>query len=467
MISLGIVLVASPLAAQSPSQPDWDAIQEETIRHFQALLRLDTSNPPGNETRAAEYLKEVLEREGIPVQIFALDPDRANLVATLKGNGSKRPLLLMGHTDVVTVFPERWTFPPFGAVRDGGYIYGRGTLDDKDNVVTSLMVMLMLKRMNVPLERDVIFLAEAGEESTTRPGIDFMVEQHWPAIAAEYCLAEGGGVTRRDGKVQFASVGTLEKLPRFVELIARGPSGHGSVPLMNNAVARLTAAVTRLSEWEAPIRLNETTREYFLRLADMSEPADAERFRAVASGDPQKTHEALEYFRRNAPNYAALLRTSVAPTILEAGDRANVIPSEAKATLDVRVLPNEDPDQILELIRGVVNDPGIEVRFAPREGMQRPAGGTSIATDAFRIIEAAVKRHYDTVTLPTMSTGASDMAQVRSKGTHCYGIGPAVDAEDARAGFGAHGDQERILESELHRFLRFYWDVVTNLAARG
>jgi acetylornithine deacetylase/succinyl-diaminopimelate desuccinylase-like protein len=467
MISLGIVLVVSPMAAQSPSQPDWEAIEEETIRHFQALLRLDTSNPPGNETRAAEYLKEVLEREGIPVQIFALDPDRANLVATLKGNGSKRPLLLMGHTDVVTVFPERWTFPPFGAVRDGGYIYGRGTLDDKDNVVTSLMIMLMLKRMNVPLERDVIFLAEAGEESTTRPGIDFMVEQHWPAIAAEYCLAEGGGVTRRDGEVQFASVGTLEKLPRFVELIARGPSGHGSVPLMNNAVARLTAAVTRLSEWEAPIRLNETTREYFLRLADMSEPADAERFRAVASGDPQKTREALEYFRRNAPNYAALLRTSVAPTILEAGDRANVIPSEAKATLDVRVLPNEDPDQILELIRGVVNDPGIEVRFAPRDGMQRPAGGTSITTDAFRIIEAAVKRHYDTVTLPTMSTGASDMAQVRSKGTHCYGIGPAVDAEDGRAGFGAHGDQERILESELHRFLRFYWDVVTNLAARG
>jgi acetylornithine deacetylase/succinyl-diaminopimelate desuccinylase-like protein len=466
MISLGVACVASPLPAQTLAQPDWASIEEETIRHFQALLRLDTSNPPGNETLAAEYLKEVLEREGIPVQLFALEPHRANLVARLTGNGSKRPLLLMGHTDVVTVFPERWTHPPFGAVRDGGYVYGRGTLDDKDNVVASLMVMLMLKRMGVSLDRDVIFLAEAGEESTTRVGIDFMVEQHWPAIEAEYCLAEGGSVRRRGGEVQFASIGTLEKLPRFVELIARGPAGHGSVPLMDNAVARLAAAVTRLSEWEAPIRLNETTREYFLRLADMSEPADAERFRAVASGDPQNMREALEHFRRHAPNHAALLRTSVAPTILQAGDRSNVIPSEARAALDVRVLPNEDPDQILDLIRGVVNDPDIEVRFEPRDGMQRPAGGTSIDTEAFRVIEAAVRRHYDTVTLPTMSTGASDMAQVRSKGTHCYGVGPAVDAEDGPAGFGAHGDQERILESELHRFLRFYWNVVTDLAAR-
>lgn len=466
LLALLAVLVASPLAAQSRKQPDWKAIEEETLRHFQALLRLDTSNPPGNETRAANYLKEVLDREGIPAQIVALDPDRANLVATLKGNGRKKPLLLMGHTDVVTVVPERWTFPPFGAVRDNGYIYGRGTLDDKDNLVTSLMVMLMLKRMNVPLDRDVIFLAEAGEESTTRPGIDFMVDKHWPLIEAEYCLAEGGGVTRRGGKVVSASIGTLEKLPRTVELIARGPSGHGSVPLMSNSVARLAAAVTAVGQWEAPVRLNETTREYFRRLSETAAPEEAARFRAVLSGDPQQTRAALEHFKEHNPAYAALLRTSVSPTILRAGDRGNVIPSEARATLDVRMLPDEDPEHLLDLIRKVVDDPAVEVRFAPRDGLPRPAGGTSIDTDAFRALEANVRKHYGTSTLPTMSTGASDMAQVRSKGTHCYGIGPAVDAEDASAGFGAHGDQERILESELHRFLRFYWDSVNAIAAR-
>jgi acetylornithine deacetylase/succinyl-diaminopimelate desuccinylase-like protein len=462
-LALLTLLLAAPLTAQA--EPDWSAIERETLEHFQALLRIDTSNPPGNETRAVEYLKGVLEREGIPVQVFALDPQRANLVATLKGSGAKRPLLLMGHTDVVTAVPERWTHPPFAAVRDKGHVYGRGALDDKDNVAASLMVMLMLKRLNVPLDRDVIFLAEAGEESTTRPGIDFMTEQHWPAIAAEFCLAEGGGVSRRGGEVRFASIGTLEKLPRTVELIARGTSGHGSVPLLSNAVTRLSRAVAAVAAWEAPVRLNETTREYFRRLAEISSPEDAARFRDVLSGDPARVRAALEHFRQHSPAYAALLRTSVSPTILRAGDRGNVIPSEARATLDVRMLPDEDPEQMLALMREVIDDPSVEVRFAPRDGMPRPPGGTSIDTEAFRVLERAVTRHYDTVTLPTMSTGATDMAQVRSKGTHCYGIGPAVDAEDGPAGFGAHGDQERILESELHRFLRFYWDAVTELSA--
>ena len=145
----------------------------------------------------------------------------------------------MGHTDTVNVDPTKWTLPPFSAARDGGYIYGRGTLDDKDNVVASLMTMLMLKRQNVPLDRDVIFLAEAGEEGSTRVGIQFMVNQHFPAIDAEYCLAEGGSVTREGGKVKFASVQTLEKIPRAIELTARGTAGHGSVPLKTNAIVHL------------------------------------------------------------------------------------------------------------------------------------------------------------------------------------------------------------------------------------
>src|SRR5436309_5369795 len=183
-------------AAQRPAQPDWKAFDEETMRHYQALLRFDTMDPPGNEKPAADYLKQVLEKEGIPTQVFALEPNRPNVVARLKGSGKKRPLLIMGHTDVVNVDPKKWTFPPFGATRDGGYVYGRGTVDDKDNVVASLMTMLELKRRNVPLDRDVIFLAESGEEGTTRVGIQFMVNQHFPEIDAEYCLAEGGGVTR-------------------------------------------------------------------------------------------------------------------------------------------------------------------------------------------------------------------------------------------------------------------------------
>jgi acetylornithine deacetylase/succinyl-diaminopimelate desuccinylase-like protein len=157
-----LLIAISPSWAQTAA-PDWPRIEQETLAHFQALIRFDTSDPPGHEAPAVDYLKKVLEAEGIPVQIFALDPKRPNLVARLKGNGSKRPLLIMGHTDVVNIDPKKWTFPPFGAVRDGGYIYGRGTVDDKDNLVACLMVMLLLKRLNVPLDRDVIFLAESGE----------------------------------------------------------------------------------------------------------------------------------------------------------------------------------------------------------------------------------------------------------------------------------------------------------------
>src|SRR5688500_5046379 len=181
------------------------------MRHFQALVRYDTSDPPGNEKPAVDYVRQLLEKEGIAVQIFALEPNRPNLVARLKGNGSKRPLLLMGHTDVVNVDPAKWTHPPFSAAREGGYVYGRGTLDDKDSVATNTMIMLMLKRLNVPLDRDVIFLAGAGEEGSTRVGIQFMVNQHFAEVDAEFCLAETGGAVRENGQVKYATVQTVEK----------------------------------------------------------------------------------------------------------------------------------------------------------------------------------------------------------------------------------------------------------------
>jgi acetylornithine deacetylase/succinyl-diaminopimelate desuccinylase-like protein len=465
-IFLLVAAAAISLAAQSlrSRDPDWLRIETETLTHFQSILRIDTSNPPGNETGVVDYLKDVLLREGIPVQTFAVEPRRANLVARLKGNGSKRPLLIMGHTDVVTVDPQKWTFPPFSATRDGGYVYGRGSLDDKPSVVADLMVMLSLKRLNVPLDRDVIFLAEAGEEGATRVGIDFMTAQHFSEIDAEYCLAEGGGAEREAGRLRFASVGTLEKVQRTIELIARGPSAHGSVPIASNAVGKLAAAVTAVNNWRSPIRLNETTRAYFTRLVDVSTREDAARFRAVLGTDTAAIEQTAKYFEEHSPSYAAVLRTTVSPTILRAGLRYNVIPSEAIATLDVRMLPDDDPAQLIPTIQKVINDPSVEVRFAQRDGQQRPPGSSSIDTEAFRAIERVVARHYDTATIPTMGNGASDKAQMRAKGVQCYGIGPAGDTEDHLKGFGAHSDQERILERDLHTFVHFTWDVVVSLA---
>ena len=449
--------------AQGPSQPDWTRLEEETLRHFLELVRFDTSDPPGNEAPAADYLRRVLEQEGIPVEVLSLEKHRPNIVARLKGTGKKRPLLLMAHTDVVNVDPKKWTHPPFGAVRDGGYVYGRGTVDDKDNVTAALMAMLTLKRSKVPLDRDVIFLAEAGEEGSTRVGIQFIAQQHFPKVEAEYCLAEGGGVTRTGGTVKFASVQTIEKIPRRIELVARGVAGHGSVPLRSNPIAHLAAAVARVAAWKPDIRLNDTTRAYFKRLASISAPADARRYLDIIGSDPKLRDAADEHFLEHEPRHASMIRTSISPNIIQGGYRVNVIPSEAQATLDVRTHPDDDPQLVLEQVRQVVNDPAIEVGWGQRD-VRPGAASAELDSEAFTAIEAGITAHYKTITLPTMSTGATDMSYLRAKGIQCFGIGPATDIEDGPKGFGAHSDQERILERELHRFVRFHYDVVLELA---
>jgi len=462
------ILAVGTVTAQGPQQPEWTKLEPEILQHFQSLVRFDTSdpplNPPGGEKPAADYIKQVLDKAGIPAQILALEPNRPNVVARLKGNGSKRPILLMGHTDVVNVDPKKWSHPPFAADKEGGYIYGRGTVDDKDNATAVLMVMLTLKRLNVPLDRDVIALWEAGEEGATRMGIQFMVDQHFPEIDAEYCFAEGGSVQREKGQVKFASIQTVEKIPRGIRLTARGVAGHGSVPLETNAIVHLSEAVGKVAKWQPPIRPNETTGAYFKRLASISSPEEAQRYRDILSPDPKVSGAADAYFRANEPRHASMLRTSVSPNIFQGGYRSNVIPSEAVATLDVRMLPDEDANAFLEQMKKIVNDPAVEVAFTGQAS--RPPGNTKLNTEAFEALEANVTKHYKAITLPTMSTGATDMAYLRGKGIQCYGVGPATDVEDGPKGFGAHSDQERILESELYRFVRFHYDIVADLARK-
>lgn len=450
-------------AAVHAAEPDWTDIEAETLRHFQALVQFNTQDPPGREEEAANYLQKVMTAAGIDVSMHALEAHRPNVLARLKGNGSKRPLLIMGHTDTVNVDPKKWIHPPFSAHREDGYVYGRGTVDDKDNVVAALMTMLTLKRLNIPLDRDVIFLAESGEEGATRVGIQYMVNEHFDKIDAQYCLAEGGGVTRQDGQVVRAGIATTEKIPRAILLTARGPAGHGSVPLESNALTHLSMAVAALANWRIPIRLNETTTAYFKRLAEISPAEKAQRYADVLHPDPDIRSKADEYFRKNEPMHASMLRSSMSPTIIQGGYRVNVIPSEGTATIDTRLEPSEDPEAFLEQVKSVVNDPAIEVTWAPRD--VRPAGVSPLGTEAFSVLEANVTKHYKTATLPVMLTGGTDMAYLRARGMQCYGIGPATDSEDGPKGFGPHSDQERILESELYRFVRFNFDVVKDLAA--
>jgi len=446
-----------PVRAAEPGTIDWRKVDPEALRHFTALLRLNTTNPPGNETRAAEYLREVLEREGIDAKLLALEPARANLVARLPGNGSARPIAILGHTDVVGVERSGWTYDPFGAVLHDGYIYARGAIDDKEIVTAGLMVMLMLHRAHMRLNRDVIFVAEAGEEGTPKVGIDFLISRHWSEIAAEYALSEGGSAVAVDGEVRYVAITTSEKVPYGVRLIARGPSGHASRPTADNAVVRLAAAVTKLGEWHTPMRLNATTREYFERLATVSPPSDAARYRHVA-----ERHGAAEidrYFQRYEPAHYAILHTTLTPTMLRAGFRFNVIPSEAEAYLDVRALPDEDMPRFYEEMRAVVADPHVEIAPQKADRPTTPASRTDTAM--FRALEhAQAKMFPDAVTLPSMLTGATDMAQLRARGVEAYGFGPVVEAGDGEA----HGTDERLREESLYGLVKFLWYAVAEVA---
>lgn len=457
---LFLALTTGTLAVLAQT-PDWPKVNEETMRHFQALVQIDSTDPPGNETRVAEYVKKVLDAEGIPATLAAKDPARANVIARLKGNGTRRPLLIMGHTDEVRVDASKWMFPPFSATRNGGYVYGRGTLDDKPDLVAAMMTMVLLKRLKAPLDRDVIFVAEAGEEAATGPGIEYLVNERWSDIDSEFCLAESGGIRRVKGKPVYAMIETTEKQPKGARLVAHGPAGHGSRPLRSNAIVHLSRAVEKIAAWDPPMRFNDTTRSYFEKLGPLSSPEDAARYRALF--DSSKAAAVREYLAENDPNKYSMLHTSISPNIFQGGYQVNVIPSEAQVTLDIRALPDENIAAFYDMIRKVINDPAIEL--IPETRNQRPGAAPSrIDSEAYRAVEATFRAIYGVPTVPLMQTGATDMAFLRAKGVQCYGVGPMVDEEDGAKGFGAHSDQERILEEAVYKHGQFFWSAVTSIA---
>ncbi len=456
-----LLLLLNSASAQHSYLVDWDGVGREAIDHLVELVQIPSVNPPGNETEVAEYVKAALEAEGIDSEMYALDPARANLVARLRGNGSKKPILIMGHTDVVGVQPEKWYEDPFSGVRRNGHIYGRGTLDDKDNVAAGMMVMILLKRLGVPLDRDVIFLAESGEEGTPDVGINFMVDKHWEVIAAEYCIAEGGEGVIRDGKVHTVGIETTEKMPRRVTLVARGTPGHGSIPRLDNAVMILANAITKAAAWQTEMRLNETTETYFQRMATIAPPDEAVLYENITN--PDMTEAIQQRFLETFPYHYSILRTSVVPTVIDAGFRRNVIPSEASAILDIRMLPDEDVQGFYASLARVIDDPRVEIVPEP---VYRPAAPPSeIDNEMFQTLErVAVEMYPDATVLPIMSTGATDMAQMRARGVQSYGVGPARTIDEINSGYGAHGDNERVAEDAFVSMVEYLWRVVLEMA---
>ena len=453
------LLSALPLAAQNI---DWNKVNDEAMRNFQSLVQIDSTNPPGNETRVVEFVKKVFDAEGIPSLIVAKDPARANLIARIKGNGSKKPLLIMGHSDTVKIDAAKWTIPPFSGARVGGYVYGRGVIDDKSDLFAAMMTTILLKRTGAKLDRDVIFVTEAGEEGASGFGIGYLISDHWKEIEAEVCLAEAGGVSRRNGKPYFATIETTEKVGRGVRLVATGPSGHGSRPMRGNAIAHLSAAIEKIALWDPPMRLNDTTRTYFEKLSQISPPTEAQRFRDLM--DPAKSSAAREYLAINEPTFYSMLHTSISPNIINGGFQSNVIPSEATATLDIRAVPDEDINAFYDMMRKVINDPAVQVVPGGQGGARPVPPPTSITSENYKLLEKAFQNVYGVPVLPLMQTGATDMAQLRARGVQCYGVGPMADDEDTLKGFGIHSDQERILEEAVYKHLQLFWQATTAIA---
>jgi acetylornithine deacetylase/succinyl-diaminopimelate desuccinylase-like protein len=452
------LLLAVPAGAQPPATPDFDALSREAAEWLAGLIRIDTTNPPGNETAAARYLGKILEREGISAEVYESAPGRGIVIARLRSTAIADPartLLLLGHTDVVGVEREKWTVNPFAGVVKDGYLWGRGALDMKGMVIANLAVMVALKRTGARLDRDVVFLAEGDEEAGGEHGINFAIREHWTKIAAGFAINEGGRVAVVHGQVQYVGVQAAEKVPVNVEVVATGPSGHASVPRGDNPVGHLATAIAKIFAYETPAKPNTITRRFFEGLAKVEDPEIAKWMRALET--PERMPQAARRLSEANPVWGSMLRNSIAPTIVQGGIRSNVVPSSARATLNIRLLPGESAHALVEELKKVVNDP--QITFEVGNPARQHAPPSSLESELYRAIERAGARMFpDTPVVPLMSTWATDSAQLRVRNVQAYGLSPfpLTAEEEARM----HADDERIPLAAFRQGLEFLYGVV-------
>ena len=356
--------------AVSPQSSDLSKLEGDALGWLEGLIRINTTNPPGNELVAAKYVADILQHEGITAQIIETTPGRGFLVARLSATAvpdPSRALLLMGHLDVVGVDKTKWTVDPFGAVVKDGYLYGRGAIDDKAMTIANLAVFISLKRSSARLNRDVIYLAEGDEEAGGVNGMKVAVEKYWDKIAAGYVINEGGYNALKDGKLQYMAIQASEKVSVSVDVIATGVSGHASLPRKDNPVAHLAAAIAKIAAYETPVQLNSVTRGYFEGLAQVEDEETAKWMRSLETSD--RGEHAARYLSNANLLWNAMMRDTISPTMLQAGIRPNVIPSEARGVINIRLLPGNMATALLAKLTQLVNDP--QIRFEIQPGARR------------------------------------------------------------------------------------------------
>lgn len=450
-------------APAAPHAIDWQAVNAEAIALFKALLRIDTTNPPGNERAAADYLAGVLAKEGIEHRIFEREPGRASLVARLRGNGKKAPLLLNGHLDVVPVDPDFWTHPPFEAVEADGCIWGRGAIDMKNMVTMGLVTLLLAKRTGLALERDLIFAAVADEEAGSHEGALYLVEEHPEEVRAEYVLNEVGGHTLYMGASRFYPIQVSEKGICWFEMTVEGQPGHGSMPRPDNAVVRLGRALERLGTTRLPQRVTPVV-EGFLRTLAAGAPFPRSKILPLVL-NPTFAGTLLDMLQKQNLEQAigidAMLRNTASPTMLEAGKKVNVIPSSARARVDGRILPGQSVEEFLAEVQHVVG-PDVKINVFDHHDGTVFSEKTPLYDTIVRVLR---ERDPDGVPVPYMIPGFTDSFAYARLGAVCYGFSPVRLGPELNFTRMYHGHDERIPVDGFTWGLRTLWDVVRDFAA--
>jgi acetylornithine deacetylase/succinyl-diaminopimelate desuccinylase-like protein len=457
IMTVPAVLFAQATAAVPRTPVDWNAMQTEAVGVLQQYLRINTTNPPGNELETARFLKAFLEKEGIEAQILdttELGAGRANLYARLKGNGSKKAIALVQHMDVVPTTPATWTVPPFSGEIKDGFLYGRGALDMKGEGIAHLMALVAIKRSGVPLTRDIVFIANADEEVTSTGALVF-VDKHADLIRdVEYLFTEGGANVYRNGKLEYYSVGVAEKRTFWLKVTVKGTPSHGSRPTKANPVPRLVAALDKIARYETPLHVTPTVQKFF---HDISRNYSGQQAAWLNDVRVALDDKAAREWILNDVYWNAILRNTISLTGLQGSNRTNVIPAEASAEIDVRLLPDQDPDSVLATLTRIANDTAVHFTalLRPKAPFESPTN-----TDLFRAVErAAHERDPSAFVTSSMMTGATDRPTYRKLGIIAYGLDPfKVEAADEQK--GVHGNDERLSLANIGAGVKFVYDIL-------
>ena len=445
-------------------KPDWASVDAETVSRLQTIIRFDTRNPPGNELPLALYLESVLKSEGIQTALYEPEANRAQLVGRIRGTGAARPVMLLAHMDVVGVERASWTHDPFEGELADGYLYGRGAIDDKGMLAANLMVMLLISRMLVQSEkklaRDVVFVATADEEAGGEWGMGWLIDHHPEVLDAEYALNEGGRTRIIEGGRTYLAVQSAEKISHVVTITAHGSAGHAAIPLADNAVFRLGRALDQLSRYSEPAMLTETTRQFFARLSEIwPNPVEKKAMTDLVARRGENKEDGASTLSR-IPVFNAVLRNGISPTVVQGGKQFNVIPDSAGTVLNVRTLPGQSVDEVVERMRAAVTEPGVAFEITQR-GQEAPASDP--ASPMFQAItESAHELDPGIAVVPYLSTGVTDSARLRRLGVNAYGIlpFPMTQADEERM----HGNDERVPLASLHFGTRLIYGAIERIA---